>query len=317
MRRKVTSCFQAKDFIQTKEGLVFAVVEQGLENGKVLCFLRYQKLGISWQKLATSQANQLLKIQYPQYLFYSQVKSANLHAVSVADISIHHQPRQRLQLLLAKPNPDKIEQDFIDLCQLFQEQGVKLNDLGVTGSLLLGAQNSNSDIDLVVYGRKSFYQLRELIRLLIVEDKLQQLDESAWLDSYQRRSCDLSYDDYVWHEQRKYNKALIQQRKFDLNLIERSAEQESISYQKQGAIIIRARVIDAQYAFDYPARFIIEHQDVAEVVCYTATYTGQAEQGEFIEVSGQLEVSSAGMTRILVGSTREAEGEYIKVVAHL
>ncbi len=313
----MTSCFQAKDFIQTKEGLVFAVVEQGLENGKVLCFLRYQKLGISWQKLATSQANQLLKIQYPQYLFYSQVKSANLHAVSVADISIHHQPRQRLQLLLAKPNPDKIEQDFIDLCQLFQEQGVKLNDLGVTGSLLLGAQNSNSDIDLVVYGRKSFYQLRELIRLLIVEDKLQQLDESAWLDSYQRRSCDLSYDDYVWHEQRKYNKALIQQRKFDLNLIERSAEQESISYQKQGAIIIRARVIDAQYAFDYPARFIIEHQDVAEVVCYTATYTGQAEQGEFIEVSGQLEVSSAGMTRILVGSTREAEGEYIKVVAHL
>lgn len=317
MRRKVTSCFQAKDFIQTKEGLVFAVVEQGLENGKVLCFLRYQKLGISWQKLATSQANQLLKIQYPQYLFYSQVKSANLHAVSVPDISIHHQPRQRLQLLLAKPNPDKIEQDFIDLCQLFQEQGVKLNDLGVTGSLLLGAQNSNSDIDLVVYGRKSFYQLRELIRLLIVEDKLQQLDESAWLESFQRRSCDLSYADYVWHEQRKYNKALIQQRKFDLNLIERSAEQESISYQKQGAIIIRARVIDAQYAFDYPARFIIEHQDVAEVVCYTATYTGQAEQGEFIEVSGQLEVSSAGMTRILVGSTREAEGEYIKVVAHL
>ena len=63
--------YQAKDFIQTKEGLVFAVVEQGLENGKVLCFLRYLQQDDSWQKLATQQANQLLKSQYPQYLFYS------------------------------------------------------------------------------------------------------------------------------------------------------------------------------------------------------------------------------------------------------
>jgi len=49
-------------------------------------------------------------------------------------------------------------------------------------------------------------------------------------------------------------------------------------------------------------------------VCYTATYTGQAEQGERIEVAGQLEVSNTGLVRILVGSSREAEGEYIKVL---
>ena len=72
--------------------------------------------------------------------------------------------------------------------------------------------------------------------------------------------------------------------------------------------------MDAQHAFDYPAKFLIAQGKISEVVCYTATYTGQAEQGEMIEVSGQLEVSSNGLQRILVGSTREAQGEYIKVL---
>jgi len=309
--------YQAKDFIQTKEGLVFAVVEQGLEEGKVLCFLRYRQQGSIWKKLATQQANDLLKAQHPQYLFFSEVKSAHLHAVAVADISIHHRPVKRLQAILVKPDPDKIEQDLMALCQLFQEQAIPLQNLGVTGSLLIGAQNSDSDIDLVVYERQKFHQLRGIIRQLIVADKLQQLDECAWLESYQRRLCELSYSDYVWHEQRKYNKALINQRKFDLNLIEQQAETASLSYQKRGAIIIRALVIDAQYAFDYPAIFLVEHDKVTEVVCYTATYTGQAEQGETIEVSGQLEISSTGQVRLLVGSTREAQGEYIKVIADL
>ncbi|NOQ80969.1 MAG: hypothetical protein GQ548_00410 [Methylophaga sp.] len=303
-----------KDFIQTAEGLVFAVVDQGLEQGKVLCFLRYVQQGSSWRKLDTQEANQLLAEHYPQYLFYSHVKSAALHAVNVQSILIHHQPKQRLQDLLAKKNPDIVEQGLLDLCQVLLAQGVDLKSIGITGSLLIGAQNLSSDIDLVIYDREKFHQLRGLIKQLIQQGQLQQLAEQDWLESYQRRQCDLSYADYVWHEQRKYNKALINNRKFDLNLLELSSKEESSSYQKKGMILIQATVFDAQYAFDYPARFLIEHEQVSEVVCYTATYTGQAEQGECIEVSGQLEVSSAGQVRILVGSSREAEGEYIKVL---
>jgi len=313
----VVVSYLPKDFIQTTEGLVFAVVDQGLEQGKVLCFLRYVRQGSSWRKLDTQKANQLLSEHYPQYLFYSQVKSAALHAVNVQSIVIHHQPKQRLQDLLTKKNPDIIEQDLLDLCRILLVQGIDLKDVGITGSLLIGAQNLSSDIDLVVYGREKFHQLRGLIKQLIQQGQLQQLAEQDWLESYQRRQCDLSYADYVWHEQRKYNKALISHRKFDLNLLELSSEAESSSYQKKGMGLIQATVLDAQYGFDYPARFLIEHEQVSEVVCYTATYTGQAEQGERIEVSGQWEISSTGQARILVGSSREAEGEYIKVLEFL
>jgi len=313
----VVVSYLPKDFIQTTEGLVFAVVAQGLEQGKVLCFLRYVRQGSSWRKLDTQKANQLLSEHYPQYLFYSQVKSAALHAVNVQSIVIHHQPKQRLQDLLTKKNPDIIEQDLLDLCRILLVQGIDLKDVGITGSLLIGAQNLSSDIDLVVYGREKFHQLRGLIKQLIQQGQLQQLAEQDWLESYQRRQCDLSYADYVWHEQRKYNKALISHRKFDLNLLELSSEAESIDYQKKGMGLIQATVLDAQYGFDYPARFLIEHEQASEVVCYTATYTGQAEQGERIEVSGLWEISSTGQARILVGSSREAEGEYIKVLEFL
>ncbi|MCF7971041.1 MAG: nucleotidyltransferase domain-containing protein [Methylococcaceae bacterium] len=314
----MVDCYFPKDFIQTAEGLVFAVVDQGLEQGKVLCFLRYVQQDSFWKKLNTQEANQLLAEYYPQYLFFSQVKSAALHAVNVQSIVIHHKPKQRLQDLLVKKNLDIIEQDFIALCQMLLVQGIDLQDVGVTGSLLIGAQNFNSDIDLVIYSREKFHRFRKEIKQLIQQNQLRQLAEQDWLDSYQRRQCDLNYADYVWHEQRKYNKGLINHRKFDLNLLELSAEEATpANYQKRGMMLIQTRVLDAHYGFDYPAKFLVEHEYVSEVICYTATYTGQAEQGECIEVSGQLEISSTGRARILVGSSREAEGEYIKVLAFL
>jgi len=309
-----THTYQAKDFIQTQEGFVFAVVEQGLEEGKVLCFLRYIPKGDAWVKVSTHEANAFLKQNAAQYLFYSKEKSAHLHAVSIHDIAIHHSPKNRLQQVLVKTRPDLIEQDCIALSRLLLEQGVSLDSMGVTGSLLIGAQNANSDIDLVIYGRENFHRIRECIKNLIAAQKLGALQDKDWLDSYARRSCDLSLQDYVWHEQRKFNKALINNRKFDLNLIEEAVESSSVLYTKQGEIVIQAQVVDVQYAFDYPARFLLKHEKISEVLCYTATYTGQAEKNEWIEVSGALEVGSDGCQRILVGSTREAKGQFIKVI---
>ena len=306
--------YQAKDFIETAEGLIFAVVEQGLEEGKVLCFLRYIKKGDGWVKVATEEANQFLKQQAAQYLFYSKKKAAQLHAVLLDDITMHHSPKQRLQAILVKKIPDLIEQDCIALCQLLIKKGISIEVLGITGSLLIGVQKKSSDIDIVVYGRENFHRVRQLIKELIVKGELETLKEDDWLASYQRRSCDLNYQDYVWHEQRKYNKALINGRKFDLNLIV-DVRADTANYEKQGCVLLQVEVNDASYAFDYPARFKIKHDTINEIVCYTATYTGQAEQGEWVEVSGALEVDSAGNHRILVGSSREAKGEYIKVIS--
>ncbi|TRW96969.1 hypothetical protein [Candidatus Methylobacter oryzae] len=312
--------FFAKDFIETAEGIIFAVVEQGVEENKVLCFLRYISTSSGWQKLATGQANHFLQQQYPDYLHYSPVLDAHLHAVATDRIVKHHRPKLRLQQLMqadkdaANQSGAVVERDLVELCKLFQQHGLDLAQIGVTGSLLVGVQNPASDIDLVCYGRDIFHQCRAITRKLIKSGALQDLNDRDWQQSYDRRSCELSYDDYVWHERRKYNKAVINGRKFDLNFIDDRASLEAISYQKRGPITLQCKVIDDFHAFDYPAEFKIDHRQIASIVSFTATYTGQAVRGETVEVAGVLEQSEQGLKRIVVGSSREAHGEYIKVV---
>ncbi|MGZ8225035.1 MAG: hypothetical protein ACXWT3_00160 [Methylococcaceae bacterium] len=306
--------FFPKDFLETTEGLIFAVVDQGTEQGKALSFLRYVKDNSGWQKVSTDAANAFLKQHFPQYLHYSPVLDAYLHAVEVTRIVKHYQPRQRLQEILQQAQRDAIEQDLFQLCQLLQQGSLDLAETGITGSLLVGLQKHSSDIDLVCYSRTAFNQCRAITRDLIRQGQLRELAEVDWQTSYQRRLCSLSFADYVWHERRKYNKALINGRKFDLNFIDNAPRSERITYQKCGAITLQCKITDDTYTFDYPAEFKINHDHIETIVSFTATYTGQAVAGEMVEVSGMIEQTDQGLKRIVVGSSREAHGEYIRVL---
>jgi len=304
----------AKDFIETAEGMIFAVVAHGTEQGKVLCFLRYVKDNLDWKKVSTEPANAFLRQYHPGYLHYSPVLDAHLHAVAIDRVVIHHQPKQRLQHIMQANQPDAIERDLFQLCQLLQQHGLDLTQTGVTGSLLVGVQKQQSDIDLVCYGRSVFHHCRAITGELIAQGQLQELNDNDWQESYQRRSCELSFAEYVWHERRKTNKAVINGRKFDLNFIDDSLCSEAASYQKQDAITLQCKIIDDTHAFDYPAEFKIDHEQFDAIVSFTATYTGQAVKGETVEVSGVVEQTQQGVKRIVVGSSREAHGEYIKVI---
>ncbi|MCK4842398.1 MAG: hypothetical protein KAT04_11060, partial [Methylococcales bacterium] len=252
---------------------------------------------------------------YPQYLYYSPIKQVHLHAVEIQQISKYHQPKTRLKQLMEVEELDNVEADLVKLCHLFKSEGFNPDEIGVTGSILIAAQNQRSDIDLVFYTREKFNQARKIAQQLINQGKCSALSDDAWLDSYDRRACELSYSEYIWHEKRKFNKALINQRKFDLSFVIENPQSSALTqYKKIKSVVFKAQVSDDTSGFDYPAQFLIDHQSIHSIVCYTATYTGQAQTGEWVEVSGQLEQSSDGVQRVVVGSSREAIGEYIKVV---
>jgi hypothetical protein len=91
-------------------------------------------------------------------------------------------------------------------------------------------------------------------------------------------------------------------------------EVDSHHYQKQGTRTFKARVIDDHRAFDFPAYYIVDDEMTPEIISFTHTYVGQVRTNELIEVSGTVEYNIAtGKRRLIVGATREAEGEYIKV----
>jgi predicted nucleotidyltransferase len=302
-----------RDFIETREGLVFAVMDSRPEDGRVLGFLRYIPGSDGPRKLGTDEANAHLREYAPRYLFNSRRLDARLHGVPIADIRRHYRPRERVRELLASKVFDAVEGKALRLLAKFAAEGLDLDRVGLTGSLLIGAQKPGSDIDVVIYGREFFFAARKIVGRLLATGALAALDEAAWRDAYHRRGCALSCEEYVRHERRKLNKALSEGVKFDITLIDDLPELDLSPARKLGPRIVRAEVTDALHAFDQPAVYRLNHPEIPEAWSFIQTYAGQAEAGETVEIAGLLEETEAGRRRIVVGSSREAPGEYIRL----
>ncbi|MBL1320037.1 MAG: hypothetical protein COA63_003120 [Methylophaga sp.] len=314
--RDISFPYLPKDFIQTKEGLIFAVVSYQAYEGKVACFLRYVLNDGVWEKIDTEGANQLLQQNYPKYCYKSVQVDAEFHAVKVSDISEHHCPEQRLQDVLQREPRDEIEVKFHKLIPILVHYGAECHNLGLTGSMLINQQHQESDIDLTVYGREAFHKTREAIAAALADRALDKLDEMLMVDNYNRRAGELSFDEFAWHENRKLNKAAIEGTKFDIGMVclADEVELDNKQYKKQGMRTIKTTVVDDHRAFDFPAHYVVDDEMTPDVLSFTHTYVGQAKLGETIEVSGAVERNLAtGKCRLIVGSTREADGEYIKV----
>lgn len=314
--RDISFPYLPKDFIQTEEGLIFAVVSYQPHEGKVACFLRYVLNDGVWGKIDTEDANQLLQKNYPKYCYKSVQVDAVFHAVEVSDIVEHHRPEQRLQDVLQREPQDEIEVKLHKLIPVLVRYGAERYNLGLTGSMLINQQSEESDIDLIVYGRTAFHEMRDTISHAMTDGLLEPLDLRLMTDNYNRRSSALSFDDFTWHESRKLNKAAIEGTKFDIGMVCLADEIEfdQNQYKKQGMRTIKTTVVDDHRAFDFPAHYVVDDEMTPNVLSFTHTYVGQAKLGETIEVSAAVEQNIAtGKCRLIVGSTREAEGEYIKV----
>lgn len=279
-------------------------------------YLRYQRdASGAWNKLDTAAAAIALKQLAPDYLYHSPILDATIHAVPVTAVTHHHCADRRLTELLAHKPDDVVLEAAARVAQRLSENGVPSAAMGVTGSLLLGAHTAQSDIDIVVYGRRSFAAARAAVRRLCCIGTFAALDAGHWRRAHARRGCTLDFDTYLFHELRKGNKFLVDQRKVDISLVPLPAERcgNTGPYHKLGSICLTARVVDDECAFDYPARYAIDHPQIREIRVFTATYVGQAVTGERIEAAGSIEEDADGVRRLIVGSDREAAGEYVKL----
>lgn len=305
-----------RDFVVTHDGLAFAVVDEVVEDGRVLGTLRYVPDGRRLRKLGSDDAEALLRDRYPAYLYYSARLDVSLHAVPESHVLTHHSARARLSELWRSGGGDALQSRLVRLLSVFAGHGLAPSSLGISGSMLIGAHRAGSDLDLVAYDRRDFDRARAIIARALQSGEFDPLAEDDWRDAYARRGCELSYAEYVWHERRKLNKAMYEGTRFDLSLVTRpGADASPARWRKLGGAHLRATVVDASAAFDYPASYRIDDPDIAEVVAYSQTYAGQARDGEAIEAAGIVEQDAAGCRRLIVGAGREARDAFLRVVA--
>ncbi len=226
--------------------------------------------------------------------------------------------RERLREII-KHHADVYEQDVCDLAK-FLSNFTDIKNLGISGSGLIKCYRNESDIDFVVYGTKNFNNARdaikqEILNLGVVKD----LNLEQWKELFAKRifGNELTFDEFLWHEKRKFNKGTINSRKFDLLLSDDT--NINLNFKKIGNITKRGKVVKAS-PFSYPAYYEIVgdgNQEIIKILCFTHTYVGQAFEGENIEVCGMLEEINNGTgweKFIIVGTSRKAIGEYIKVL---
>jgi predicted nucleotidyltransferase len=279
-----------RDFIETKDGLIFATVSYHHPRDRYLAFLRYypdkngerEQNGKRYSKISsTAQSYDFLEKNYPDYLFMHE--GSLLQSVPVERVKKIHHPENQL-LKICKEPETPLEKKIARLSDTFNS--IPQKHKGITGSVLVGLDTPDSDIDFVVYGVRNHMKAREIFEMS-ANSKLCELVEEDWRRSYEKRFSGhetLTFNEYVWHERRKWHKGTAEGVIFDILLVRDKDEigRPPPRFERKEKITIECTVTDATLAFDSPSIYKVEYGDerIKEVLSYTHTYAGQAFEGE-------------------------------------
>lgn len=116
--------------------------------------------------------------------FYDPKYNTNIIGLKKTDIARILYARERIRELLASPKTP-LEILLVELVDELRSLGIRLSDIGVTGSILAGIHNDEiSDIDLVVYGEDSTLGMLEAASLVL--KPLTGTYMSEWVENHSR-----------------------------------------------------------------------------------------------------------------------------------
>lgn len=322
--------FREGDFIENKDGLFFDVKGLIHPPNKVIAFVRYipnhqgnrAKGRRKYRKIYNlSERYAFLKKNFPQYLVHDEVMDEVLSEVPLKHISRHYKPLLKTTQLLHKPNLDPIEQQTLDFIKLLNKLSrVSLNDIGVSGSVLIGLHSNKSDIDLTVYGSCNCVAIRETLKKLLLKgQEVRTYDLETYRERYETRckSIPVSFDAYVFHESRKPFQGFFKGRDFFIRYIKAWNEVDEMYggtiYKKVGYAKIKGRVIDDSDIFFTPCKYYLDDvkvikgsvASVSEVSSFRGRFCEQVFRDEVVVAQGKVEkVSKPGETyhRLLLGN---------------
>ncbi|MGC8675237.1 nucleotidyltransferase domain-containing protein [Fervidicoccus sp.] len=150
------------DLIIDKYGTIYQVMGYYHPIGIIYAFKKY-KLS-AFPSIWGSEPNFYMRIfrEYSPKIAHKGFKTIydpNLKTflpyVNFIDIKFHIDPGKSIERLLRKTR-DSLEKTALELILKLEENGIKLDSIGIGGSIALGIHNPNvSDIDVIIYDSKS------------------------------------------------------------------------------------------------------------------------------------------------------------------
>jgi uncharacterized protein len=301
-----------RDFLITKDEWIFAVSDYFHSKG-IRAILRYvpdengerEFNGKRFKKYDFGPAFEFMREHRPDWV-------QDVHVVPESEVrQILHPPEVIPELV----NSNSRIREIVKVLDL---AGVPRTSMGITGSLLVGLQNESSDIDFIVYGPQWFRARDAITTAKKVQSPIEEVSEEMWQRIYKKRIPEISFDEFMLHESRKGNRGIVEGTYFDL-LFVREWDQIKDPLLRGNDTVkmkIEAKVKNADFAFDSPAFYKVEHDEIDHVLSYTHTYAGQVLPGEILEACGIVE-EVGNIKRLVVGTSREPKGEWIRSLTWL
>jgi len=347
--------FKDKDFIKTPEDFFFCVVGYMHPKDRVISYLRYLpnlagKWGYGSARYARAMPSytiayllkniELLRKDFSDYIFYSDVFNTQMSAVPHNKIKEHYRPEHRLKGILKLEKPDKLQEKVIELANLISNKSdIPIGYMGVTGSILINIHKPEfSDIDLVVYGRDNSLKVKDTLLSLYdkKESDVQKLYGDALYNWCEEKAKDypLTFDEAKKIYNRKWNYGSFKDTNFSLHTVRLDSEITELYGDKifspMGMVKIRAIISDTSESIFFPhnyslRRVIVEEgkkvQDIRKVTTYEGLYGGIFEIDDEIVAKGMLEKVLDNRTeevyhQVLVGSLEGKGMDYVKPYIH-
>jgi len=301
------------DAFLTRDNLVFYTFGYEHPPGRILAFLKYipshhsslfpiEYLPTRWKLGSTELArprelysvNNLQKItealrrSFPDYLYHCPYRNKEVTCPTRGVAKRVYVPSQRLRALLKEKNRNHLQNLTSELVNLLSStSGVPLEDLGVHGSIALGMETDQSDIDLVAYGAQNFRKLEAAVNTLAEEGALNYVFNNK-LDAARKQRGRFKGKAFVYTAVRKKEEIYT--------------KYGDRKYSATAPVRFRCTVVDDQEAMFRPATYKINNYQPLDptsqlesnrtpsaVVSMIGMHRNVARKGDCIEVSGVLE----------------------------
>ena len=312
-------------YIETHEGFLFAV--KGLHHPEdgVIAYLRYIpdehgdriRCGRRYRRVYDlEETTRYLEEHHPNYLRWMGEKGIRVQFVPHSHIRRIYDPREGLKEILrqSENRAGKLVKLF---AEALRDEGVPLGDVGLTGSLLIGLKTTESDIDLIIYGRQSGLKAYEALRRLRERGLLSSLpsDEALKVAEMRWGGTGLDLRRLAELERVKLLHGLIEGVPYYVRLVPNPTEFEPPHFSKpMGEATIRGVVIEDALGIYTPCRYVVEAEAdglrVEELMSYRGRFAEQVWEGDEFEARGVLEEvhSSRGVYyRLMLGR----RGDYL------
>lgn len=302
--------------VETTDDLIFTVKGLIHPPDRLVAYLRYlpdpegdrERENLRYRRVYHfDEQQEILETNYPAYLTHEPVFGVCLQSVARGLIRTVYDPCHCLAALRDLGPSDLVEERALGLAELLHTAaGIPWQHLGISGSVMLGMQRQDSDVDLIVYGEAAGRAVHRALHQLLNDPAapIRRPSRAALeaLHAEHRPDTPLSSADFFRLQQRKVNEVRFQDWECFIRFVKYPEEVQdqygSHRFEPLGTPTIQALVTDDQDAMFTPCRYAVSEvtfphdppiASLREIVSFRGRFADQAGVGERIVARGSLE----------------------------